>query len=1009
MALTDKLARPGLLQRAASAVAYAITGVSGDTFMSPMNPLHPMAEGTKGRAWDYPVAYNINYIPRSNEPINFPKLKQIAEYGITREVIQTRIDQMCSLEWMIRPKEMAKGKRPSSGQASAKVKEITTFLEYPDKRLDWTQWLNGVLEQHFVYDGVAIYRQKTRGGDPYSFTGIDVATLKVLIDADGRAHPPAPSPAYQQILKGVPTANYTAFSANDGPVFTRGEMMYVVKNQRIDRAYGFPPGAQIIDYVEMTLARAREQLSEFTHGNSPQGLIQAPENFTAADINAAQLLWDSVFAGNIEERRRLWWVPHGSDYKAIDREILFDSFDEWLARVICFAFSISPAPFIKQMNRATQESAQETALAEGLQPTMKFVAKVMNRIIAQDFKAPELEFAWVEDIEFDPAKKAIIDNTYGRIGALSLDEVREGIGRDPLGGAFSKPMFATPSGWVPVDPEEAQALKPPPAPFGGSGGPAQALPGAKSKDQGTGKLPPGKKAPKSDANAAESATEDTKKNVGRSLYVHRALINADSLHKWAGEQGISGLLDPEDMHVTQIFCRDPIDWDAVPKDANHTLLVEGDKRALDQFNLGALVLKIDSPELNARFGELTGAGASHSFDDYHAHVTLGYDCKIAGMVGEGDQAKTKSLGDIKPYDGPLIFGEEVWREISDDWQKVINKVTGAEVDEAASHADPDPSAAQIASGNYSKGHIDIQGLKIAIENAKDSQRSGTSPDGSAWSVTMPAHYGYLKRSEGADGDQVDVYIGPNPESDKVWVLDQADADTGAFDEHKCFIGYDSWKEACADYLKAFSDGKGALRIGGAVSMSMDQFKGWLKEGDTTKPITRKSVSGSPLDDHRTNVPTPDDPREGNASYGIGAFDPRQYTEEPPDYQQKAAKRDKADVEYSSGKPQAHCSICKHFKADAATSRAGTCELVEGVIDGNAWCELFAKEPGLAKIYHSVSELPEAVTTNLKSPRKRRQWMTVWNSIYADTKDEARAYAGAWSAVKKSDHDHYAYF
>ena len=57
--------------------------------------------------------------------------------------------------------------------------------------------------------------------------------------------------------------------------------------------------------------------------------------------------------------------------------------------------------------------------------------------------------------------------------------------------------------------------------------------------------------------------------------------------------------------------------------------------------------------------------------------------------------------------------------------------------------------------------VKLQGLDIAIENPKGSERKGVGKDGEEWSVAMPSHYGFVRRTEGADGDQVDVYVGPN--------------------------------------------------------------------------------------------------------------------------------------------------------------------------------------------------------------------------------------------------------
>jgi hypothetical protein len=149
---------------------------------------------------------------------------------------------------------------------------------------------------------------------------------------------------------------------------------------------------------------------------------------------------------------------------------------------------------------------------------------------------------------------------------------------------------------------------------------------------------------------------------------------------------------------------------------------------------------------------------------------------------------------------------------------------------------PEPTEAQKEAGNYRKGHTRIHGLDIAIENPKGSIRSGTDSKGKKWEVTMDSHYGYIKKTEGADGDHVDVFIGPNPGSDDVFVVDQMNPN-GSFDEHKVMIGYDSPQEAKTGYLKNYSKG---WKVGPITAMSMDQFKEWLKTDKTKKPLSIKN-------------------------------------------------------------------------------------------------------------------------------------------------------------------------
>jgi len=150
-----------------------------------------------------------------------------------------------------------------------------------------------------------------------------------------------------------------------------------------------------------------------------------------------------------------------------------------------------------------------------------------------------------------------------------------------------------------------------------------------------------------------------------------------------------------------------------------------------------------------------------------------------------------------------------------------------------------PSEAQKEAGNYAKHHIKFHGLDIALENLKGSTRSGCDHNGKRWSVKMPAHYGYFKRTEGADGDHVDVYVGPDMVSKRVFIINQHDHNTGKFDETKVMLGFKDEADARKTYIAGFSDGKGATRIGSIKEMNLDEFKHWLKDEDKTKRIARK--------------------------------------------------------------------------------------------------------------------------------------------------------------------------
>jgi hypothetical protein len=203
---------------------------------------------------------------------------------------------------------------------------------------------------------------------------------------------------------------------------------------------------------------------------------------------------------------------------------------------------------------------------------------------------------------------------------------------------------------------------------------------------------------------------------------------------------------------------------------------------------------------------------------------------------------------VHPY-SPDPLGRSTYRKMTEEqkpWgtinQQMIDRIGSAQERKAklgyntGGAVRPDPTDAQKKAGNYLKGHISFQGLPITLESMKGQTRSGIDPDGNKWSVKLPYDYGYIKRTEGADGDHVDVCIGPNETSDHVFIVDQHDHRTGKFDEHKVMLGYNTRDDATHAYQSGFSDGKGSDRQRAVVRMSMKEFKNWLKSCDTKKPV-----------------------------------------------------------------------------------------------------------------------------------------------------------------------------
>ena len=161
----------------------------------------------------------------------------------------------------------------------------------------------------------------------------------------------------------------------------------------------------------------------------------------------------------------------------------------------------------------------------------------------------------------------------------------------------------------------------------------------------------------------------------------------------------------------------------------------------------------------------------------------------------------------------------------------------ADIDAAAAEAVPDEATdAQKEAGNYKKGHLKIGGLDVTIENPVGTVRHGN--------LKLKDHYGYIKRTVGNDGDQVDVFINSKAQEDwtgDVYIVDQIFPEVGGFDEHKVMFGYNNLMDARRAYKRNFNkDWKGAAAV---TKMTLDEFKSWLAEpGANKKPASLSPVT-----------------------------------------------------------------------------------------------------------------------------------------------------------------------
>jgi phage-related protein (TIGR01555 family) len=149
----------------------------------------------------------------------------------------------------------------------------------------------------------------------------------------------------------------------------------------------------------------------------------------------------------------------------------------------------------------------------------------------------------------------------------------------------------------------------------------------------------------------------------RTLYVRRDVLNASEIIAWAKSQGFKTTLTADDLHVTIIYSKTPVDWMKISNDwasneKGGLTIKPGGPRLMDKFG-EAVVLLFGSSDLSYRNYAMREAGCSWEFEDYQPHITLTY------QAGDVDLAK------IEPYRGVIELGPEIFEELNEAWRATI--------------------------------------------------------------------------------------------------------------------------------------------------------------------------------------------------------------------------------------------------------------------------------------------------------------------------------------------------
>ncbi len=200
-----------------------------------------------------------------------------------------------------------------------------------------------------------------------------------------------------------------------------------------------------------------------------------------------------------------------------------------------------------------------------------------------------------------------------------------------------------------------------------------------------------------------------------------------------------------------------------------------------------------------------------------------------------------------------------------------NSELGEKIADAEANTDINPTEAQKEAGNYKKGHVRVGTFDISIEQPKGSVRSGVDANGKKWETTMQNTYGYIRGTEGVDGDHIDVFLSDDIDGwngRKAFVVDQYNED-GSFDEHKVMLGFNEAADAETAYFANYDKDWAKKHKTVVTPVNLEDFEKWIGSSH------RKTKAFAEY----KSVKTEDVPQKAESSVSGNGYtiEPAQYT------------------------------------------------------------------------------------------------------------------------------------
>jgi HK97 family phage portal protein len=407
--------------------------------------------------WDFNNSFGYKDKPYS---LSYGTLKAMSKTPIINAIIKTRKNQIAdfaepqadkySTGFVIRRKKKGNQTEEETPEGDTEIiEEIQDFILNCGKGNKWEgddfeTFIRKITEDSLVYDQLTFEIVRDFSGKPYEYFATDASTYRIADSYSDDDYDKETGEGQREMINGYYPSYVQIYNGNIKADFYPWELCFAARNPTTsihNVGYGVSELEELVSVITSLLWAEDYNKKFFSQGSAPKGLLRVKGKVNEKQLNAFRQEWTSMVTGVSQA----WKTPivdadiDWIDLQKNNRDMEYSAWTEFLIKVSCAIFSISPDEIgfnisgsegQKSMFESNNEGRLKHSKDKGLYPILKFIQRKINKYLVNEIN-PDFEFSFVGLNGMTIQEE--LDIEIKKLGNFqTLDETRKKFGMKPI-------------------------------------------------------------------------------------------------------------------------------------------------------------------------------------------------------------------------------------------------------------------------------------------------------------------------------------------------------------------------------------------------------------------------------------------------------------------------------------------------------------------------------------------------------------------------------------------------